>query len=204
MMKDKLKFKKLLNEFRSLEYEFEYNNELLKEMHEHFQCFSLKWCEENGVDLDKLKEEQKKQVQNIFQNHDKQHAEMHGRFETNKKKTKHKEVFKSVAKKMHPDVVGEENPEYDELKSAFQKAVGALEAEQWGELFDVVEKYDIDIPNYEEANSSISKDIERMNEKIKNQKNTYSWLLESCEDNEDCKELVIKTFLGHVYSWTDG
>ena len=62
MMKDKLKFKKLLSEFRSLEAEFAYNNEVLVDARETFQCTYLQWCEENGVDIDSLEEERNKRV----------------------------------------------------------------------------------------------------------------------------------------------
>ena len=61
-MKDKLKFKKLLNEFRSLEAEFEYNSEVLREANDVFECTYLKWCEDNGVSLDTLQEEKSKKV----------------------------------------------------------------------------------------------------------------------------------------------
>ena len=36
---------------------------------------------------------------------------------------------------------------------------------QWGELFDIIDKYEIDIPDYNEANESLEKDIERMSKK---------------------------------------
>ena len=202
MMKDKLKFKKLLSEFRSLEYEYQYTNEVLKDAHEHFECFYLKWCEENGVDLKKLQEEKKKQVQNIMQQNTEEHISTHGRFETNKKKIKHKEVFRSIAKKVHPDMLPLEDPRQEEYNSAFQRAVGAVEQEQWGELFDVVDKYDIEIEDYEEANESLALDITRMEEKIGSQKSTYSWHLQNCGDDEVCKERVIKSFLNYMFGWT--
>ena len=200
-MKDKLKFKKLLNEFRSLEYEYEYINEVLRDAHEHFECYYLLWCEENNIDLRKLQEEKKKQVENIIQQNTKEHIDTHGRFETNKKKIKHKEIFRSIAKKVHPDKLALEDPRKEEYNSAFQKAVGAIEQEQWGELFDVVDKYEIEIQDYEEANESLIVDIERMENKIKSQKSTYSWHLQNCGEDEVCKEKVVKSFLNYMFGW---
>ena len=200
-MREKLKFKKLLNEFRSLEYEYEYNNEILKEAHEHFECYYLKWCEENGVDLNKLQEEKKSKVANIVQQNVQDHVDTHGRFETNKKKIKHKDVFRSVAKTIHPDRLKHDDPRLDEYQEAFQKAVGAIEQEQWGELFDVVDKYNIEIGDYDEANESLSGDIERMESKLKSQKSTYSWHLQNCGDDEVCKARVVKSFLNYMFDW---
>lgn len=203
MMKEKLKFKKLLNEFRSLEYEYEYNNEILKEAHEAFECFYLKWCEDNGVDLEKLQEEKKKKVANIVQQNTKEHIDTHGRFETNKAKTKHKEIFRSVAKKIHPDKLGIDDPRQEEYQTAFQRAVGAIEQEQWGELFDVVDRYEVEIDDYNEVNDSLITDIDRMENKLKSQKSTYSWHLQNCGDDEVCKARVIKSFLHYMFDWKE-
>ena len=204
MMREKLKFKKLLSEFRTLEYEYFYNQEVLLDAHEHFESYYLKWCEDNGVNLQQLHEEKKSKVQVIMDKNKKEFIETHGRFETNKKKEKHKEVFRSVAKKIHPDKIGEQDPRFEEYQSAFQRAVSATEAEQWGELFDVVDRYDIDIPDYDEANVAISEDIERMSSKIKSQKMTYSWHLQNCGDDEVCKARVVKSFLSYMFGWEEG
>jgi len=201
MMREKLKFKKLLSEFRSLEYEYYYNQDILSEAHEYFENFYLKWCDDNGVDLVKLQEEKKSKVQNIMQENTKEHIETHGRFETNKKKTKHKEVFRSVAKKIHPDRIGQDDPRFEDYQDAFKRACRATEQEEWGELFDVVDRYNIDIPDYDQANADIETDIERMKVKLKSQKMTYSWHLQNCGDDEVCKERVVKSFLGYMFGW---
>jgi hypothetical protein len=203
MMREKLKFKKLLSEFRTLEYEYYYNQEVLRDAHEYFENYYLKWCDDNGVDLAKLQEEKKSKVANIMQQNTQDHIDTHGRFETNKKKIKHKEVFRSVARKIHPDRIGQDDPRYEDYQEAFKRACRATEQEEWGELFDVVDKYEIEIPDYDEANESIAKDIERMGEKIKSQKMTYSWHLQNCGDDEVCKSRVVKAFLNYMFGWVE-
>ena len=198
MMKDKLKFKKLLNEFRTLEAEFAYNNEVLVDARETFQCSYLQWCEENGVDIETLEEERSKKV--VF-TPPVEKRDSYERIEIKQKSEQHKEVFKSVAKKMHPDKLEDGDPRKPEFNSAFQRAANAMAESQWGELFDIIDKYEIVIPDYNEANESLEKDIERMSSKLKNQKSTYAWLLEDCGDDQVCKDRVISLFLRHAYNW---
>jgi len=197
-MKDKLKFKKLLNEYRSLESEFEYNSEVLRESGEAFECTYLKWCEDNGVDFQALYNKKNKTV---AMPPPQAQQEATTRFEPKDKQTKHKDVFKSVAKKIHPDKLKSEDPRQEEYTTAFQRATAAMNEGQWGELFDVIDKYEIDIPDYEEANESLEKDIKRMQEKLKGQKSTYTWFLQNCEDDPSCKDMVIQAYLKQVFGW---
>jgi len=197
-MKDKLKFKKLLNEYRSLESEFAYNSEVLREYGETFECTYLKWCEENGVDLDALSKEKTKKVAIP---HSQNTTEDKGRVEFEAKQTKHKELFRSVAKKMHPDKLKPEDPREEEYTSAFQKATSAMNEGQWGDLFDVIDKYEIEVSDYGEANISLQSDIVRMENKLKNQKSTYVWHLQNCDDNPNCKDMVIQAYLRQVFGW---
>ena len=199
MMKEKLKFKKLLNEFRALEYEFEYNSEVLKDAGETFECSYLKWCEENGVNIEALQNEKMKKV--AIKSKPTPQKEDKSRTKPKEKQTKHKDVFRSVAKKIHPDKLEDEDPRKDEFKDAFQRANSAMSDGQWGGLFDVIDKYDIDIQDYDEANESLEKDIKRMEEKLKSQKSTYAWHLQNCGDDPVCREMVIKAFLRQVYGW---
>ena len=198
-MKDKLKFKKLLNEYRSLESEFEYNSEVLRESGEAFECTYLKWCDDNGVDFQALYDKKNKTVAIPPPPQSKEKDV--SRFEPQDKQTKHKDLFKSVAKKMHPDKLNSEDPRQEEYMTAFQRATSAMNESQWGELFDVIDKYQIEIPNYEEANESLEKDIKRMQEKLKGQKSTYTWFLQNCEGDPVCEDMVIQAYLKQVFGW---
>ena len=123
------------------------------------------------------------------------------RVEVRDKPKKHKDVFKSIAKKIHPDKVGEEDPRHEEFTTAFQRAAAAMNDGQWGELFDVIDRYKIEIPNYDEANVSLEKDVGRMSEKLQKQKTTYAWHLQNCEGNLGCIDMVVSAFLKQVFDW---
>ena len=196
-MKDKLKFKKLLNEFRSLEFEHEYNSEILKEVGETFESACNDWCEKNNVDLNKLmKTKFTEQSPPPTPSDD---GSIH---EPKRKTSKHKDIFRSIAKKFHPDKIKEKHKE-EEMKSAFQKASSAMQEEQWGELFDVIDKYEIEISDYNEANLSLEKDIIRMQEKLKVQKSTFTWHFGNCDGDEECIDFVMKMYMKQVLGWDE-
>jgi len=198
MMKDKLKFKKLLNEFRSLEAEFNYNTEVMIDARETFQSSYVEWCEENGVDLHQLEKDKDKYVIPVPTVEPEDSGE---RVEATPKTSKHKEIFKSIAKKIHPDKLKSKDPRKNEFNSAFQKAANAMAESQWGELFDIIDKYEIDISNYEEANTSLEEDIKRMRTKLEKQKSNYAWALEHCGEDQVCKDRIISLYLRQVYNW---
>ena len=100
MMKDKLKFKKLLNEFRSLEFEHEYNSEILKEVGQTFESACNDWCEKNNIDINELmKTKFATRTQSPPTTDD---GSIH---EPKRKTSKHKDIFRSMAKKFHPDKI---------------------------------------------------------------------------------------------------
>tara|TARA_R100000406_G_scaffold94337_1_gene85905 strand:- start:249 stop:851 length:603 start_codon:yes stop_codon:yes gene_type:complete len=194
-MKDKLKFKKLLSEFRSLEFEHEYNSEILKEVGQTFESACNDWCEKNNIDINNLMNTKfPNRVQSPPPDDD-------GSIHKPKIKTsKHKDIFRSIAKKFHPDKIKEKHKE-EEMKSAFQKASSAMQEEQWGELFDVIDKYDIEISDYNEANESLEKDIVRMQEKLKVQKSTFTWHFGNCEGDPSCIDFVMEMYMKQVLGW---
>ena len=53
-MKSKLKFKKLLNEYRSLKYEQEYIKEILRDSHQEFDQYYREFCRKNDIDIPSL------------------------------------------------------------------------------------------------------------------------------------------------------
>ena len=196
-MREKLKFKKLLNEFRSLEYELEYNSDILNEAGESFRALHDKWCEENNIDLSALasggpSKTAAKQTQP---------KDDGSRVETKKATSKHRDVFKSIAKKIHPDKIPEEDPRKDEFQEAFSKASSAMNEEEWGGLFDVIDRYDIEISDYDEAILSLEEDIGRLKNKLQGQKSTYSWILQNCNGDQSCIDMVMHAYMRQVFGW---
>jgi hypothetical protein len=88
----------------------------------------------------------------------------------------------------------------EEKEEDFKKVVSATESGIWADFFDVADKYGVEIEEVEEANRLLMEDIEKMVEKNKGKKTTFSWMLNECED-EPCRERIIKTFLNYMYGY---
>jgi hypothetical protein len=194
-MKDKLKFKKLMNEFRSLEYEYEYNREVVKEVHGSIDTICSDWCKTQDIDFNSLKRKNSPFGDKPTEDDD------GSRVEVKAKKSKHKDIFKKIAKKFHPDKLTDADPRQKEFRTVFQKASSSVNDEEWGGLFDIADKYDIELADYEEINTSLEEDLERVKEKLKKQKTTYSWYLQNCNGEQDCIDMVINAYMRQTFEW---
>ena len=201
MMKGRLKFLKLLNEFRSKNYELEYVREVLKDAHLEFEAYHRVWCVENNVDLEELNRKNQRRVDMQFI--ESQTTKLRTKVITEElkdKKDEFKNLYRNIAKKLHPDRLKDDDPRKWEYEEAFKKASTANAAGKWGEMFDVVDKYDIYLGEYEEANKCLKLDIKRVEEELKKEKSSYSWALHEAETDHD-KAQVIKNFLRQLFGW---
>ena len=195
----KLKFKKLLNEYKSHKFELEMVREILKDAHIEFEVFYRRWCAENDIDLRELGKKNEKKVQVMFEKQEKGLAVIE---KDRKKKTdKYKKIYREVAKKIHPDKLDTSDPRFWEYTNAFKDVSRAMDKQKWGDLFEVVDKYDIWITEYEEACEDIENSIREIKILIENEKKSYSWALYNCQDDNACKEKVVKNFLGQLFGW---
>jgi len=195
----KLKFKKLLNEYKSCKFELQMIREILKDAHLEFEIFYRRWCVENNVDIDSLNEQNHKKVQMIFNNQEKGLSVIEE--PTNNKTDKYKKTYREIAKKIHPDKLNTSDPRFWEYTNAFKDATNAVNKQRWGDLFEVVDKYNIPISEYDEACKDIKISIDETKKLIEHEKKSYSWALYKCEENEKCKETVIKNFLHQLFGW---
>ena len=197
MSRKKLKFKKLLNEYRTLKYEQEYIAEVLKEEDHEFERFHKEYCSQNNIDLDALNQEHASRVEGVFscarENRDKKTTGDDHSFDF-------KHIFRQIARHFHPDVIGADNPLQQEYEEIFKMASAAIDDGRWGDLFIIAEQHDLDLDNYGEINKSLEQDIKRLQKEITKQKTTFSWLLFSCEEDEECKANVVKMFLKRLFN----
>jgi len=198
-MIQKLKFKKLLNEYKSYKFELEMVREILKDGHLEFEVFYRRWCAENDVDLDDLNKSNSKKVQVIFEKQEEGLTLIEKPSQVNT--DKHKKVFREIARKIHPDKLETSDPRFWEYTNSFKDANRAIEKQKWGDLFEIVEKYDIWLTDYHEACEDIQKSIDETKQLIESEKRTYSWSLHECGDDSGCKEKVVKNFLHHLFGW---
>ena len=200
-MRKKLKFKKLLNQYRSLRFELEFIEDVLSEYHLIFEETYRKYCAENDIDLQALHEQNQEKVEKLFSNKPvpKEEEEI---VESKAMSSRHKSLYRDLAKKLHPDLLPEGDPRYDEYEQAFKEAAAAFDNSSWGDLFDLAERFDVNARNFGPLCDSLKEDIEKISAKIDNEKKTFSWALYECEETEDCTERVIKNFLMAVFKYS--
>ena len=195
----KLKFQKLLNEYKSHKFELKMVREILKDAHIEFEVFYRRWCAENDVDIGELNKQNEKKVQVVFEKQEKGLAIIEAKEE--KKGDKYKKVYREIAKKIHPDKLETSDPRFWEYTNSFKDVTRAMNEQKWGDLFEVVDKYNIWISEYEEACEDIEKSIEETKKLVEHEKKSYSWALYECENDEACKERVVKNFLHQLFGW---
>ena len=129
MKRDKFKFLKLLSEYRSLDYELKYVREVLEDGHLEFEHYYRDWCIDNGVDLQELNERNQRRVDTIFieeKSHKMKQEVALSEFNEESTETRDlKYLYRALARKLHPDVVAEEDPRKDEYENAFKRASSA-------------------------------------------------------------------------------
>lgn len=198
-MIEKLRFKKLLNEYKSLEYEQEMIKEILKEAHLEFEVYYRQWCALRDIDLGELNKKHEKKVEKQFG------FTYEGLVPVEKppkKEAKHKDIYKALAKKIHPDKLDTADKTYWSDYMDFKDATEAIMADSWGKLFEIADKHDIYLKDYESICSDISEDIEKKRSEIQTQKCSYSYKLYECKD-EPCKDKLVRAFLFQLFGWKE-
>lgn len=201
MSRDKFKFKKLLNEYKSESYELQYVDEVLRDAYQEFDEYYRKFCDKKKVNLAALNKKHAGRVEYIFSNNTAIKKAVDNKMRQDEFDTK--DLFKQIARKFHPDKIKEDDPKHQEYKSIFQRASNAITEAKWGELLDIVDQYDLDLKDYTSACDALRISIKKVKKEIKKKKDTYAWLLHECERDED-KDQLMKRYLNHVYiDYTD-
>lgn len=199
-MRKKLRFKNLLSRYRSLRFELEYVKDVLSEYHLVFEETYRKYCVENGIDLQKLHAENQEKVEKVFSSKPVLKEEIK---EDKALDSRHKSLYRDLAKTLHPDRLDEGDPKYEEYQKAFKEASSAFDSKSWGDLFDLADRFDVDVRDYTALCGSLKEEILKIEQKISNEKKTFSWALYECEETDDCIERVIKNFLFTVFRYRE-
>ena len=185
------RFKKLQKELDYWESELEYIQEILNEWHLKFEEYHRQYCADNNIDLAKLNRENSKKVTQMLPKPVKKEVQ----FEDRTDEKHFKKIYKQIARKLHPDIGGDEEE--------FKKATSALREKNFQKILDICSKHDIIIEMSEELNNILKKQIKNIKQQINKEKSTYSWELYTCHDNSKCKEKVIKKFLKHLFNYEE-
>ena len=205
MNKNRFKFLKFLNEYRSIEYDLQYVQAILGDAHLEFEVLYRVWCVESDVDLEELNKKNQRKVDMIFvetQSHEiKQGLALREFKEEKHTESKNlKDIYKAIAKKLHPDALKMDDPRRAEYEEDFKRASAANNEGRWGELFDIVDRHGVTLKEYKEAIECLKFDIKRIKAELEKEKSTYSWLYHEAESDQQ-RENVIKRFLKHLFGW---
>jgi len=186
------KFKKLRKELQYHQSELEYVEEVLSEWHHKFEDYQREYCAEKDIDLAALNHDNAPKVEKIMEKGIAP-KKVHVDFKAIKQDKQIKRLYKELARKLHPDAGGDEK----EFKALSQ----ALSERNFEKILDICDKHDILFNVDDDLIKLLKKQISATKEKIKKEKSTYSWSLYSCEDNEKCKQKVMKNFLRHLFNY---
>ena len=195
-MRKKFKFKQLLNQYRSLEKELSNVREIMRDLHHQFEDDYKAYCSKHSIDTKKLNKDNSEKVSKIFKE---KSVVPHVREKLASKERDHTQLYKDIAKKIHPDKISTDDPKYPVYEEDFKKANNAANFGLWGDLFDIADKHNVDVKDYDTVIESLKIDIERVKKEINSEKSTYSWKLFNCDGEHKCRENVIKSFLNQVF-----
>tara|TARA_B100000212_G_C27378147_1_gene535642 strand:+ start:521 stop:1099 length:579 start_codon:yes stop_codon:yes gene_type:complete len=186
------KYKRLRKELQFVQSELEYVQEVLSEWHLVFEQYHRDYCKRKEIDLKQLNKQSKKKIKQLIP---KPQMKESGVILYDKK-DKHviKKIYKKIARKLHPDLGGDEKE--------FQEVQEAMQEKNFEKILDVCDKYDILIEIDKEMINFLKEQINEIKEKIKKEKSTYSWSLYTCT-NDKCKDNVIKKFLKHLFNYEE-
>ena len=187
------KFKRLRKELQFVQSELEYVQEVLSEWHLIFEEYHRDYCKRKEIDLDQLNKQSSKKINQLIPKPVKKENGV-VLYENQKDKEVFKKLYKKIARKLHPDLGGDEKE--------FQEATTAMQEKNFEKILDICDKHDILIEIDKEMLKLLEQQISDTKEQIKKEKSTYSWSLYSCADDK-CKDNVVKKFLKHLFNYEE-
>jgi len=202
------RYKKLVKELLFAYSELEYVDEVLKEAHVDFEIFYQDYCKKNNVPIQELNQKNATKLEKVYpKNEIKTNEAGIIQYEESKEEKKNHKLFqrmyRMIAKRLHPDKFSnqEQTVEVLEKIEAFKQATSAYNKNNWAKFLDICEKYDILPTRYEKINSLIRDEISEIGKEVNNKKLSFSWRLYDCEDDNQCKEKIIKDFLYQLFKY---
>jgi hypothetical protein len=187
------KYKRLRKELQFVQSELEYVLEVLSEWHFVFEEYHRDYCKKNNIDLESLNQQSSKKVEQLIPKPVKKDTGVIT-YEKQKDKGVFKKLYKKIARKLHPDLGGDEKE--------FQQVTSAMQEKNFEKILDICDKHDILIEIDKELLKLLQQQISDTKHKIEKEKSTYSWSLYSCA-NDKCKDNVIKKFLKHLFNYEE-
>jgi hypothetical protein len=195
-MREHLKFKQLLNQFKSLKFEEEYLKDYLMEANELLEEALDEYIESKGISREDLEGGNPAPLDLESDDGGRQESS------TEPLELKHfKKAHRKLLKILHPDRQRDNDPRKEEYEEDFKRMTAALNEECWADFFDIADKYNVKLDRVEEANRLLIDDIDKASDTIETKKKTFAWFLAQCGDSADCRENVMEVYLRSKYGW---
>ena len=201
---DYKKYRKMVKQLVYHRTELEYQEVVLKEVHIEFNKYYAKYCAENDIDLSELNKENSDNIEKEYEPLEKKQEVEEGVIVSNDKSKEDKEgmkefskVYKMIAKKIHPDVLAQrlQTEETLEKEEMFKIATKSYHECDWGVFVEIAEDLKVQPSNAKKLCKHIRKEIETIKQKVERNSTMYSWKFHECEDNKECKDLLMKSFM---------
>ena len=204
------KYKKLVKELLYHHSDLEFQETALKDAHIEFEKYQHEYSSKNNINLKSLQEQNSQRVGEIMPKPKQQEVDEAGLIVTKEKTEEDREqikkfskIYKMIAKKIHPDKFANRmrTEEIEEKEELFKRAADGFESRDWGKMLDVAEQINVKPANAEELYPEIRKEIVKVKAKIQNNESMYSWKLYQCEENEECKDLIMADFFKRLFNY---
>jgi hypothetical protein len=204
------KYKKLVKELLYHRSELEFQDEVLKEAHLDFEAYQSEYAAKNNLNLQELQQNNSSQVEELIPKPKETETDEEGIIVVGNKDEEDKEqikqfskVYKLIAKKIHPDKFANRmrTEEIEEKEEMFKQASGGFEDRDWALMLEVAEQINVKPANAKELCAEIKKETKKVKALIEHNNSMYSWKLYQCEDNEECKDLIMADFFRRLFNY---
>ena len=224
--RDKLRWRRLLNELKFLHEEQELIQDMCKEAGSLFQLHYEEFCAENNVNLRELNQRHSQHIQKIYNEKKKENPEvfpllgglpvLHERAKAAREEAdspyqmtkdememheSFRKIFHKLALLLHPDKLPPDlsRPERHEKLNLFKKAKNAFEGRQYFILLELASDYNIKLPrNYKQQTQWMKRETERLTTEIETEKKTYNYRFAECDDKHQ-KDQIVRAFMRQLF-----
>ncbi len=192
MLLTKKKYKKILQEVKYLRSELDYQEAVLSEAHLEFEFYYREWCANNDFDLVQLNQDNAKQVEQVFKTREEKLVPLEAPVVKRDEK-KISKLYKKLARELHPD------KETGDVKK-FKKVAEAYKNGDWSLLLEEAVELEIEPENLAELIPLLKEEAKTLKGKIKHNEEMYSWKYHLCDEDDECKQKLVKCFLKQLFN----
>ena len=205
-----MQYKKLVKELLFVYSEKEYMEEVLKGAHNDFERYYRQYCIDNDIDKEKLDRDNSEKIDKVLPPPKPIEEDEFERVPMEAPPPPKKDaayrtfnrIYRLIAKKIHPDKFSnlERTEEIERKEELFKQASSAFNTQNWGSLLEVAEKLDIKPHSFDGLNRRLRDEISNVKKKIAEIETVYSWKFHLCDEDDDCKQRLIKHFLNQLFN----